>query len=240
MVEAAAVVEAVAGEEEAGVVAVVEAAAVGSPRAAAARHCPEHSLPEPARTWIEDFVAAPHPQLGRPGAICPNLPFILARRQLYWGSVDYAAVGSGAMPPARTLTVLFRQALAEAARIIEESGDTYRTAVVWVIESAPPHTHRSVIEPAFQAIRSESIAAGIMVGCFHPYRRRRSRVQPELATMRSPVPMIAMRRLLRGDLDSVRDEPESRRAFDEYFTAYDRDRRSRARPPLTAEGPDDE
>ncbi|MEU9670524.1 DUF6875 domain-containing protein [Streptomyces bobili] len=221
MVEAAEEAAAAVAEEGAAAEVEVEAAAVGSPGAAAARHCPAHPLPELVRTWIEDFVAAPHPQLGRPGAICPTLPFILARQQLYWGSIDYAAVGSGATPPARALTVLFGQALAGAARIIAESGDTYRTAVVWVIESAPPHTHRSVIEPAFQSIRSESIAAGIMIGCFHPYRRRRSRVQPDLVTMRSPVPMIAMRRLLRGDLESVRDEPESRRAFDEYFTAHD-------------------
>ncbi|WP_416069646.1 DUF6875 domain-containing protein [Streptomyces sp. AK02-01A] len=195
-------------------------------RPAAARVSEANPLPEPARTWVYDFVAAPHRQLLRPGALCPALPLVLELRQLYWGPIDYAGMESSARVPVHGLASLLREALGGAVRILTASGDEYRTAVLWLIESVPRYAYRAVIEPAFLAIRAESVEAGIMVGCFHPYRQRRSRVQPDLMTMRSPVPMIAMRRLMRSDLHSIKDEPRSLEAFHRYFAAHDRDRRT--------------
>ncbi|MGC4862888.1 DUF6875 domain-containing protein [Micromonospora sp. DT41] len=148
--------------------------------------------------------------------MCPALPALLSAAGLHWGAIPCGCPEG--TPPTDRLAADLRSALDVAQRIIA-GGDEYRTAVLWLLVGLPPYAYRSVLEPAFESVRAACVARGVMIGCFHPYRQRRSRVVPTVATMRSPAPLVVMRRLLRSDWLSFVDEPDAMAAFAGYFGA---------------------
>jgi hypothetical protein len=147
-----------------------------------------------AMEWLDGFVTQPHPDLGRPGAICPRLAPAMRRNLVHLvaiptvtGSVD-EAVDKG-------------QALAGLYRELFADPESFRAgALLAFLPGLPPDVAPEFIDGGHARLRMDFVASGLMIGEFHPASTVTSVRNPALEVMRCPVPMFAVRALTRHDL----------------------------------------
>ncbi|MGW1363027.1 DUF6875 domain-containing protein [Streptomyces chartreusis] len=160
-----------------------------------------------ATEWLDGFVTQPHPNLGRPGAICPRLAPAMRRNLVHMvaiptatGSVDEAADKG--------------QALAGLYRELFTDPESFRAgALLAFFPGLPPETAPEFIDGGHARLRMDFVASGLMIGEFHPLSMVTSVRNPGLAVMRCPVPMFAVRALTRHDvlfLDRPDTPPDQR------------------------------
>lgn len=168
-------------------------------------------LPSQFREWVELFLADPNGAHGLHVPVCPALPNALRYGRIVVGSVHSRDVSISALCADLGLAV-------QASREYLNGDGGTQSAVVWIFDGLPPYALRSCLEPAFHAARDVAVSLGIMSGCFHPYRIRRSRVAPSVQTMTSPVPAVAFRSLRPFDAPSFDGDDEGRTRFEEWVS----------------------
>ena len=170
----------------------------------------ESSLPAIIREWIAS-AAAPRDDLDG-AALCPPLARLLQSNAIYYGSIEAGYLSYDGDGAVREMSLLLQSAIDFGRDKIDSCGSE-ESAVIWMVDGVPDHAMRSVLDRSFLKVRPETVALGIMIGLFHPYRHRTSRRLPEELTMRSPQPLVAVRRLIRSDYKSFMAEPASLQAF---------------------------
>lgn len=153
--------------------------------------------------WVERFLCRPHPDLGRPGAVCPWTQPSLNRR-LLWQAVIEGDI--------------------EEAEVVESSLRRYRD---WFLDLDPtdPFARRFktilVLFPDIDASRADElidavqlrlkpsfVSEGMMVGQFHAACPEPGLRNPAFRPLRSPVPMLAMRFMVETDKPFLEHSPE--------------------------------
>ncbi|MGI5347065.1 polyprenyl synthetase family protein [Streptomyces sp. CA-250714] len=161
------------------------------------------------RDWLEAYVCRPHENLGRRGAVCP-----FAAPSLRAGSLEIRTRRVGPTPSLASLTQLIRHALNEFD-LIEWNGSNValRSLVVGMPDLAPDECQ--LLDEAHRAVKSIAVRRGMMVGQLHPLCEEPSARNPEFPVNRSPVPLVAIRRMALHDILFLKDRRE-------WFEEYDR------------------
>lgn len=144
--------------------------------------------------WLNTFVTQPHPDLGRPGAVCPRLAPALRRNLVHLvairtttASVDEAVEKGSALP------ALYQELFTD-----EES---HRNgALLAFFLDLPTQAAPEFIDGGHARLRMDFVARGLMIGEFHPLSTVTSVHNGEFAVMRCPAPMLVVRALSRHDL----------------------------------------
>ncbi|AXX29424.1 hypothetical protein KCV87_09880 [Actinosynnema pretiosum subsp. pretiosum] len=160
-----------------------------------------------ALEWVEQFVMKPHGQLGRDGAVCP---FVQASMK-----ADTFLLESWTVEPDATVDDLVASVnlLADTfeAREWASRNQMLHTLVVVLDGLAPERFH--LLDDAHARAKSGLVKRGLMFAQFYPECDERAVRNPALQVARSPVPMLAIRRMAQHDvlfLDSAA----------EWFAAY--------------------
>jgi hypothetical protein len=143
--------------------------------------------------WLEEFVTQPHPDLGRPGAVCPRLgPAILA--DTVWlvavtvsGSTPDHAVDAG-----RLLAEVFEDVAVESNRAT--------TALLGFFPGLAREHAADFIDGGHRMLRAEAVERGLMFGEFHADSIVGGVHNRALPVMRCPEPMFAIRVMTPHDL----------------------------------------
>ncbi|WP_157975542.1 DUF6875 domain-containing protein [Brachybacterium sp. YJGR34] len=161
-----------------------------------------------ARAWIEDYLTREHPSMPRPGAVCP-----FVRPALAADAIEVRAVPVVGTDPVAEVLEVARQGLADfAASTTTSRADSLR-ALVLVIPSA---TGR-VIDDAHALVKSEAVDAGLMIGQFHEMCEEASARNEGFPVNRSPVPLLAIRRMTVHDILFLHGDDTWFRAYAERF-----------------------
>ncbi|MGO1049553.1 DUF6875 domain-containing protein [Crossiella sp. CA198] len=157
---------------------------------------PPADLPPLARIlrWAKDFLVPGHPDLGRTGPVCPYTRPALRRDLFHLG-----LGGPGDL--CETLTGL--RATHTAALSIMDSSDAELLTYVLVLPEADPDE----IDAVQRELKSEFVGDGLMLGQFHPHCAEPGLWNQEFRPLRSPLPLLAIRRLLPVDLPFLLAEP---------------------------------
>jgi hypothetical protein len=165
--------------------------------------------------WVEEFVTQPHPELGRPGAVCPRLAPAI-RANTIWlvaiavhGSTSNHAVGAG-----RLLMQVFEDIAAGPRRAT--------TALLGFFPGLPGERAADFIDGGYRMLRTEFVERGLMLGEFHADSTVGSVHNRALPVMRCPEPMFAIRAMALHDVlfaDQPGTPPADRLAF---LLAYQR------------------
>ncbi|MCO1581029.1 hypothetical protein M8C13_35280 [Crossiella sp. SN42] len=136
--------------------------------------------------WAKDFLIPGHPDLGRSGPVCPYTRPAL-RRDLF-----HLGIGSGDLRQA--LTALRTEYTATLSTMDPEGADllTY----LLVLPAADP----GQVDAVQRELKPEFVAEGLMLGQFHPHCAEPGLWNQDFRPLRSPVPLLAIRRLLPVDL----------------------------------------
>ena len=167
---------------------------------------PEHSGETPRAEidqiiadWVRSYLMRPHPQLGRPGAVCP---FTSAAARM-----DAIRVGSS---PARTQEAVdrtMRQALAAFEAIECPKGQRHFRTVIVGFPDCADEEGRARLKNARNRMRLQSILRGKMFALFHPNSGDKGLLNPDFRPLRSPLPLLAIRMLVENDAPFVLRNP---------------------------------
>ncbi|MER7793306.1 DUF6875 domain-containing protein [Streptomyces sp. NPDC097640] len=165
-----------------------------------------------AREWIEQFVMKPHEQLGRDGAVCP---FVQAAMKVdtflleNW-SVEPEATVDGLVASVNLLADTFE------ARRWASRNRTLHTMVVVLDGLAPERFH--ILDDVHALAKPGLVRRGLMFAQFYPECDERAVRNPALRIARSPVPMLAIRRMAQHDMLFLDSDPEWFAAYAERFS----------------------
>lgn len=145
--------------------------------------------------WIRNYLAKPHPQLGRTGSVCPFAAPALAKdtlrlavvrlqptidkRPQIVGAINHhreiflSAAASGEPPALRSTLVLFPDVS------LEEAGE--------------------LIDRTKEELKNSFVEQGLMLGEFHHQNESPGLHNPAFMPLRSPIPMLVIRRMVITD-----------------------------------------
>jgi len=145
--------------------------------------------------WVRDFLCRPHPDLGRPGAVCPfTLPAL--RRRTLWLSL---CPGSELDQDAVIEIIGQYRDWFETLEPTEPEEAQYKTILILFpdvsAEDAP-----TVIDAVQNAQKGEFVSNELMLGQFHPGCPEPGLRNPRFRPLQAPVPLLAIRHMVRTDL----------------------------------------
>ena len=163
--------------------------------------------------WADDYLCRPHPELGRPGAVCPFTRPALKKDLLF------LTVYPGADPD------------------FDEVADVVRRYRDWFLELEPvempmaqykfigiifPDVTEAGYEPLIEGVQSrlkpEYVAQGIMIGEFHPGPPKPGGLwNPDFRPLRSPLPLLGTRHMVPTDFLFLKDDPDYLAGYLERF-----------------------
>ena len=144
--------------------------------------------------WAHAYLCQPHPALGREGPVCPYTEPSL-ERGLFW-----LAIHPDPRPSVAEVRALVRRYL-ERFRELEptEEREAQLKSILLLFPALSPARAHAVLDVAQAALKPEFVAAGLMIGQFHPGCDEPALWNPGFRPLRSPVPLLAIRHMVRTD-----------------------------------------
>jgi heptaprenyl diphosphate synthase len=177
---------------------------------------------ETALRWLTDYLAQPHPSVGRGGPVCP-----FVEPALHAGSVEIRVWDVPAEPTEADLVAAIDRAVAEF-RELDFTGRNPTLHALVVVFPGIPDDRLELLDRA-QADRKTPLAgAGLMLGQFHPRCPEPAARNSAFLVGQAPVPMIALRHMAFHDVLFLHERPE-------WFEAYARRFGARYRVGLAAD-----
>ncbi|MEU3036777.1 DUF6875 domain-containing protein [Streptomyces griseoaurantiacus] len=161
-------------------------------------------------SWLTDTVAAPAPELGRPGALCPFVRPALDARRLYGVVLD------GAPEDPATEAAVRREA--ERFLTAEPVQPDPRSVHKSLLLVLPGAERQEEVTALVARIKLDLIKSGLTCGEFYPDCDDRSVRNERVRVATSPVPLIALRYLTKHDELFLRSQPTYYASYQEWRT----------------------
>jgi hypothetical protein len=165
--------------------------------------------------WVKGFLGKPHPQLGRPGVVCPFVPRALQLKTVQTRVVRTQGLSEG------QIEALVKDCRNHFLAMEPQQGELaiYKAFMLIFPDISTPE-ETALIDRVQQRLKLFFVAEGLMIGEFHQYNESPGLHNPDFRPLRSPIPMLAIRFMAESDLpflSRLSDQPEVRV---HYLTAY--------------------
>lgn len=160
--------------------------------------------------WMQQFLARPHPELGRSGPVCPYVPGAIAQDTIWLGTVTH---GSGERQAIKESVVRFRDLFLE---LEPNTGDGQMMKAIVIVFPNISIEDAAVIDEVQLELKPHFVEAGLMIGEFHERNEGEGLRNPEFRPLRSPIPSLAIRFMVETDfpfLQRMFYPPELRASF---------------------------
>ena len=145
-------------------------------------------------SWIRGFLARPHPQLGRPGLVCPFVPAALKLDTIFLAEM---AETTASFERLSAIITEYRNVFLETEPV---SGPEAMNKVFLVGFPSFGPEGTAVIEKVQSTLKRYFVDMGLLVGEFHPANDGPGLHNLDFRPLRSPIPMLAIRHLVESDL----------------------------------------
>ncbi|MFI5756093.1 DUF6875 domain-containing protein [Streptomyces sp. NPDC051569] len=152
----------------------------------------QSSLREVLR-WSSDFLVAGHPELGRTGPVCPYTQPSL-RKELFHLAVPAGPEGGDLSSAVDSLRAWHERLSAGL-----EDDDRELLTLLLVLPEFD-RTDSAELDELQRKAKDEFVAAGLMIGQFHPVCEEPGLWNTAFRPLRAPLPLLAVRKLLVFDL----------------------------------------
>src|SRR3954447_12401215 len=166
--------------------------------------------------WVRTFVAMPHPELGRAGAVCPFIPHALEIDSVWLTSVRIPSEGLAGSDAQLQVSVddaidAYRQQFPTLEPYSDPS-EIHRTdaifkTVILVFPDVSADDAPRVVDEAQFRLKPRFVDDALMLGQFHANNAQEGIHNPDFRPLRSPIPLLVIRwmvgndrRFLLGDL----------------------------------------
>jgi hypothetical protein len=146
--------------------------------------------------WIKTFVASPNKDLGRSGAVCPFVPWALARKTL-WLAPEH--VSDRSVPAVAELVNGYRKLLLHAQPIDGDDAN-YKAIVVVFTDLSADRAKEYGDDVQIQNLKRLCfVEDGVVSGEFHKSNEGSAIRNPSFQPFKSPVPFLLMRHAVVSD-----------------------------------------
>lgn len=160
--------------------------------------------------WTEEFLVSSHPELGRTGPVCPYTAPSL-RKDLYYLGVPVDDGGGLDMP-----SVISRLRAWHGRLSADLSQEDDELLALLVVLPHLDHEDSTELDELQRKAKDEFVADGLMIGQFHPGCPEPGLWNRTFRPLRSPIPLLAVRRLLAFDLPFLDREAH----LDQYLRRF--------------------
>ncbi|HJZ56405.1 MAG TPA: hypothetical protein VKE74_15680 [Gemmataceae bacterium] len=181
---------------------------------------------ERVATWCREFLARPHPELGRGGSVCPFIP-----RALNLNSVSFVVVHTENRSEEEIDGVIakFRDIF---LRMEPVSGpEAMEKSILVILPDVREEEAEAVVDETHRRLKAQFVESGLMIGKFHPRSEQGGLHNPAFRPLRSPVPLLAIRHMVDSDLpflnrvdDPVGDRVKFLEAYEQRFEGAEESR----------------
>lgn len=161
-------------------------------------------------TWVREFLARPHPDLGRTGPVCPFTPLALSLDTIWLTQVD------DRVPDPERMGDLIGHYRDLFLEIEPRTGAAAVNKSILIVFPNLGGDGAAMVDRIQAANKGGFVELGLMLGEFHAHNSSPGLRNPEFFPLRSPVPMLAIRHMVESDLPFLRrdiDPPEVRAAY---------------------------
>ncbi|WP_157489586.1 DUF6875 domain-containing protein [Lysobacter sp. Root916] len=161
-------------------------------------------------SWVREFLAQPHPELGRTGPVCPFTPLALGLDTIWLTEV------ADAEPDPERMAELIAHYRGLFLEIEPRSGAAAVNKSILIVFPNLGVDGASVVDRIQAENKGGFVELGLMLGEFHAHNSSPGLRNPDFFPLRSPVPMLAIRHMVESDLPFLRreiDAPETRAAY---------------------------
>lgn len=172
------------------------------------------------RTWMRTYLAREHPDMPRPGAVCP-----FVKPALDADAIEIRAVATPGPSPQATALGATRAALAAfAGEVVAPADDLVggRSTASGMLRTLvlvfPDLVSRgAVIDEIHALVKCEAVAAGLMIGQFHDACMEPSARNPLFPVNRAPLPLFVVRAMTVHDILFLHGHERWFRVYAERF-----------------------
>lgn len=164
--------------------------------------------------WIRSFLVHPHPQVGRPGPVCPFTPTALALDTIWLGEIAEQDMSVQHMVQ---LVGEYRDLFTQ---IEPRSGPTAINKTLLAVFPCLGEDAASMIDDVQRELKPSFVALGLMLGEFHAGNESPGLRNPDFRPLRSPVPMLAIRHMVESDLPFLRRSIDPPHVRGQYLRSY--------------------
>jgi heptaprenyl diphosphate synthase len=161
--------------------------------------------------WLRDYVAKPHPDIGRGGAVCP-----FALPALKDEAIEIRTRWLGIDPTQAEITAVIRDAVDSYDDVQWRNSNPMLRSLVIALPDLPDEC-LELLDAAHAAIKSYVVGRGLMIGQFHARCTEPAARNSSFMVSRSPVPLVAIRSMALHDILFLH---EGREWFGEYATRF--------------------
>lgn len=142
-------------------------------------------------SWVADYLAQPHNDLGRAGPVCPFARSALDRDLLWF------TVVRGEAPAVVDVVAELHDFTETFLSLPPESGPDSLLKAVFIL--FPDVVDTALIDLVQQSLKSDFVDAGLMVGQFYTGCTEPGLWNPDFRPLQSPIPLIAIRYMVSSD-----------------------------------------
>jgi hypothetical protein len=161
------------------------------------RNCDPASPLRCVLDWIREFLARPHPQLGRTGPVCPFVPVSLELDTIWMTAV---AEATPSFEHISAIITDYRNVFLETEPTKGPEALNKAILVVFPSLSANGTDGAAVIDRVQANLKKYFVEMGLMLGEFHAANESPGLRNPAFRPLRSPIPMLAIRHMVESDL----------------------------------------
>lgn len=152
---------------------------------------PDHPLAITTQ-WMRRFLGRPHPDLGRPGPVCPFVPGAIAQDTIWLGSV--------AATDRREIAAIVSNYRDLFLELEPKTGDASMMKAIVIVFPSIDADQATIIDDVQSELKANFVASGLMLGEFHERNEGPGLRNAHFRPLRSPIPSLAIRHMVESDL----------------------------------------
>ncbi|MCW5315755.1 hypothetical protein GTQ43_18635 [Nostoc sp. KVJ3] len=145
--------------------------------------------------WVKNFLGRPHPNLGRPGAVCPFVP-----QSLKSDSIRFAVIHTKDLYPEQIEEIVGRYRDMFIEMEVKEQELAINKAFLLIFPDVHIEDVSQSIDSVQRKLKPLFVESGLMIGEFHQRNESLGLHNPNFRPLRSPIPLLAIRFMVEADL----------------------------------------
>ena len=163
--------------------------------------------------WTENFVARPHPDVGRLGPVCPFVPHAIRSNSMQMGVLRVKNLN---MPQIAEIVLSYRDIFRELEP--KSGAEALRKTLLLIVPDIDIEDAPKIIDGVQKKVKPFFVEKGLMIGEFHMRTESPGLHNPNFRPLRSPIPMFVLRNMVEFDIAFLQDDDLRLRI--KYLEAY--------------------
>jgi hypothetical protein len=167
---------------------------------------------ESIRAWVLEYLCRPNPELGRPGPVCP-----FAAPAYQDGTIWVRIAANQVNSRQRTLDLMNEALEFFISMSNNDAVADANHAVLVVFPGLDNPRGYAIIDSCQTTLKPRFVQMGLMVGQFYRTCQEPGLRNPEFQPLKSPIPLLAIRYMVKSDIAFLKKSAEFLAAYNARF-----------------------